>query len=94
MDAFRRINVARDVDAFRDALQYFDVGAQNFLYGDRKGTFAYFTNAEVPIREDLQAGKLRGTLRTCCATEPAGTNGCRPEPAAAAVAAVRDRAVP
>ena len=60
LDAFRRINVARDVDDYRDALQYFDVGAQNFLYADRKGNIAYFTNAEAPIREDLQAGKVDG----------------------------------
>ena len=60
LDAFRRINVARDVDDFREALQYFDLGTQNFLYADRKGNIAYFTNAEVPIREDLQAGKVDG----------------------------------
>ena len=60
LDAFRRINVARDVDDFREALQYFDVGAQHFIYADRKGNIAYFTNAEVPIREDLQAGKVDG----------------------------------
>ena len=60
LDAFRGINVARDVDDFRDALQSFDLGTQNFLYADRKGNIAYFTNAEVPIREDLQAGKVNG----------------------------------
>ena len=49
-----------DVNDFREALQYFDVGTQNFLYADRKGSIAYFTNAEVPIREDLQAGKVDG----------------------------------
>ena len=60
LDAFRRINVARDVDDFREALQYFDLGAQHFTYADRKGNIAYFTNAEAPIREDLQAGKVDG----------------------------------
>ena len=59
-DAFRRFNAARDVDDFREALQYFDVGAQHAIYADRKGNIAYFTNAEVPIREDLQAGRVRG----------------------------------
>ena len=95
LDAFRRFNIARDVDDFREALQYFDVGAQNFLYADRKGNIAYFTNAEVPIREDLQAGKVR--------REPAVPAARRhrrkrvapgPEPAASPVRAVRDRAVP
>lgn len=60
LDAFRRINVARDVDDVREALQYFDLGGQHFVYADRKGNIAYFTSAEVPIREDLQAGKVDG----------------------------------
>lgn len=60
LDAFRGINLARDVDDFRDALQYFDIGGQHFVYADRKGNIAYFTNAEVPVREDLQAGAVDG----------------------------------
>jgi penicillin G amidase len=60
LDAFRRINVARDVEDFRAALQSFDLGGQHFTYADRKGNIAYFTNAEVPIREDLQAGSVDG----------------------------------
>ena len=60
LDAFRRFDIARDVDDVREALQYLDVGAQNFIYADRRGNIAYLTNAEVPIREDLQAGKVRG----------------------------------
>ena len=74
--------LARDVDGFRDALQYFDLGAQNWLYADLKGTIAYFTNAEVPVREDLQAGPSTATRRTCCATAPAATSGCpwNPQP--------------
>ncbi len=60
MDAFRLFNLARDLDDFRRALQYFDLGAQHWLYADLKGTIAYFTVAEVPIREDLQAGAVRG----------------------------------
>ncbi|MCY1136782.1 penicillin acylase family protein [Actinoplanes sp. Pm04-4] len=60
LEAFRQFNLARDVGDFRRALQHFDVGGQHFVYADRRGTIAYFTNAEVPIREDLQAGKVRG----------------------------------
>ncbi|MBG0564353.1 penicillin acylase family protein [Actinoplanes aureus] len=60
LEAFRRLNPARDVDDFGEAIQHFDVGAQHFVYADRKGTIAYFTNAEVPIREDLQAGEVKG----------------------------------
>jgi penicillin amidase len=60
LDAFRRFNLARDVDDFREALQYFDVGGEHFTYADLKGNIAYFTNAEVPVREDLQAGVVNG----------------------------------
>jgi penicillin amidase len=60
LDAFRRFNVARDVGDFREALQFFDLGTQHFPYADRKGNIAYFTNGEVPIREDLQAGRVDG----------------------------------
>ncbi|MEV6303036.1 penicillin acylase family protein [Actinoplanes sp. NPDC051861] len=60
LEAFRRLNLARDLDDFTEAIQHFDVGAQHFTYADVTGTIAYFTNAEVPIREDLQAGKVRG----------------------------------
>jgi penicillin amidase len=41
-------------------MQFFDVGGQHFIYADVRGTIAYFTNAEVPIREDLQAGTVQG----------------------------------
>lgn len=60
LEAFRQFNLARDVDDFRAALQHFDVGGQHFVYADVRGTIAYFTNAEVPVREDLQAGKVSG----------------------------------
>ena len=60
LDSFRRLSLARNVDDAREALQYFDVGGQHFIYADLKGNIAYFTNAEVPIREDLQAGAVRG----------------------------------
>ena len=60
MDTFRLFALSRDIDDFRNALQYFDLGAQNWMYADLKGNIAYFTNAEVPVREDLQAGKVNG----------------------------------
>ena len=60
LDAFRGVNLARNVNDFKNALQRFDLGGQHFIYADRTGTIAYFTNAEVPIREDLQAGKVQG----------------------------------
>ena len=60
LEAFRRFGLARNVDDFRDAMQYFDIGGQHFIYADIKGNIAYFTNAEVPVREDLQAGMVQG----------------------------------
>ena len=60
LEAFRRFGLARNIDDFRDAMQFFDIGGQHFVYADIKGNIAYFTNAEVPVREDLQAGMVKG----------------------------------
>ncbi len=45
---------ANTVNDFSNALQFFDVGSQNWAYADVNGNIAYFTSAELPIREDLQ----------------------------------------
>jgi penicillin amidase len=60
LDTFRLFNEARDLADFRDALQYFDVGSQNWAYAGVDGHIAYFTSAELPLREDLQAGTVHG----------------------------------
>ncbi len=62
LETFRRWNRAANLDEFRDALQFFDFGSQNFSYADIDGNIAYFTSAEMPIREDLQAGSVNGFL--------------------------------
>ena len=49
-------NFAKNLDDFIDGLQFFDFGSQNFSYMDTEGNIAYFTSAEMPIREDLQSG--------------------------------------
>jgi len=54
LESFRRLNRATNLEQFRDALQFFDVGSQNFSYADRQGNIAYFTTAEMPLRDDLQ----------------------------------------
>src|SRR3954463_1258906 len=61
IEAFLLINRARNIDDFKDALQRFDVGAQNFVYIDVHGNIAYFTSGEIPVREDLQAGAVSGS---------------------------------
>lgn len=54
LEAFRLMARASSPTEFRDALQFFDVGSQNWAYADVNGNIAYFTSAELPIREDLQ----------------------------------------
>jgi penicillin G amidase len=54
LEAFRRFAEAGTVEEFRDGVQFFDVGSQNWAYADVDGNIAYFTSAEMPLREDLQ----------------------------------------
>jgi penicillin amidase len=60
LETFRLLNRARNLADFKAALQFFDVGSQNFIYGDIRGNIGYFTSGEVPLREDLQAGGIDG----------------------------------
>src|SRR5688572_14490848 len=60
LEALRRVNRAQNLDQFRSALTFFDVGSQNFAYADIDGNIAYFTTAEMPLREDLQANAVDG----------------------------------
>jgi penicillin G amidase len=60
LDTFRLFDTARDLSDFKRALTYFDVGSQNWAYADVRGNIAYFTSAEMPLREDLQAGRVDG----------------------------------
>jgi penicillin amidase len=55
-------NRARDMEDFKEALQNFDVGSQNWIYGDVEGNIAYFTSAENPIRSDLAQGTVDGAV--------------------------------
>lgn len=60
LDCFRDLNFGRSLEDFKAALQFFDFGSQNFSYADIRGNIAYFTTAEVPLREDLQANTVTG----------------------------------
>ena len=60
LETVRRLMYVRNLDDFVAALQYFDFGSQNFIYGDIKGNIGYFSTGEVPLREDLQAGTIAG----------------------------------
>ncbi|MBN8722062.1 MAG: penicillin acylase family protein [Acidobacteria bacterium] len=60
VETFLGFNRAKNVDDFKKALEFFDVGSQNFSVITTTGDMAYFTTGEVPIREDLEAGKVNG----------------------------------
>lgn len=60
LESVFRMNHARNLHQFKAALAYFDVGSQNFAYGDVQGNIAYFSAGELPLREDLQAGTVNG----------------------------------
>ncbi|MCX7556333.1 penicillin acylase family protein [Xanthomonadaceae bacterium JHOS43] len=79
LEAFRRINRASNLDEFRAAVQYFDVGSQNFAYADKEGNIAYFISAEAPIREDLQAGTVNGVPPFIIRSGTGGNEWMRPQ---------------
>lgn len=54
VDTFRIWARASNLDQFKEGLSYFDFGSQNWSYADVEGNIAYFTSAELPLREDLQ----------------------------------------
>ena len=60
VDTFLIWDDARNLADFRRGLELFDVGGQNWAYSDVEGNIAYFTSAELPLREDLQAGTVNG----------------------------------
>lgn len=60
LDTFRIWNRAQNLDDFINGLKFFDFGSQNWAYADIEGNIAYFTSAEIPVREDLQANTIAG----------------------------------
>jgi penicillin amidase len=60
LDAFLLMSTATNLQEFRTALEYYDHASQNFSYTDIEGNIAFITSAEMPIREDLQAGTVNG----------------------------------
>lgn len=60
LDAFLAWNEARGLADFVAGLRFFDFGSQNWAVVDRLGNVGYFTSAEMPVREDLQAGAVHG----------------------------------
>ncbi len=52
------LNNATNWDEFRDALQYWDVPSQNFVYADVEGNIGYQMPGRIPIRADNHTGLL------------------------------------
>jgi penicillin amidase len=52
--AFLGFTRAQGLNDFRQAMQYFSFGSQNFGYADVDGNIAYFAGGAMPLREDLQ----------------------------------------
>ena len=80
VDYFREPARAEDVVGAKQALRYFDVGAQNWMFADDSGNIAYYTDHELPLREDLQGRQRRRAAAVLSATAPAasGTSGSSP----------------
>lgn len=60
LETFYIWNTATDLTTFKQGLNLFDFGSQNWGYADVAGNIAYFASGEFPIREDLDAGTLHG----------------------------------
>lgn len=73
LESFLIFSRARNIDDFKRGLQFFDVGSQNWSYMDRDGNIAYFTSAELPLREDLQAGTVDGGIPPFFVRDGTGT---------------------
>ncbi|MFB5663232.1 penicillin acylase family protein [Alteribacillus sp. HJP-4] len=51
LEAVLRFNKASTWEEFKEALEYFQAPAQNFVFADRNGTIAYRANGWIPTRE-------------------------------------------
>ncbi|MBW3564831.1 MAG: penicillin acylase family protein [Acidobacteria bacterium] len=60
IEMLRRVSRSSTIEEFRDALRWFDFGSQNWAVLDSSGDYGYFTSAELPLREDLEAGTVNG----------------------------------
>jgi penicillin amidase len=60
LETFLDFNRAKSVKDFQKALEFFDFGAQNFSVATTTGDIAFFSTGELPLREDLEAGKIVG----------------------------------
>jgi penicillin amidase len=50
MDAFLKINKAKNWSEFKSAVEKFNIPGQNFVYGDKEGNIGYVFGGALPIR--------------------------------------------
>ena len=81
LQTFSIWNRAQDLDDFLTGLEKFDVGSQNWAYADVDGNLAYFTSAEMPLREDLESGTVDGAPPFFVREGVSGANNWVPDPA-------------
>ena len=58
IEAIFRLNRATNWDEFRDAIQYWDIPAQNIVYADLEGNIGYQTQGRIPIRAEGHTGVM------------------------------------
>ena len=58
IEAILRMNKASNWDEFRDAIQYWDIPAQNIVYADVEGNIGYQTQGRIPIRAEGHTGVM------------------------------------
>ncbi len=56
LEAFLRLNRARNWEAFKAALRYYVAPSQNFVYADREGNIGYIAPGRIPIRKPGHTG--------------------------------------
>jgi penicillin amidase len=59
------LNRASNVDEFREALNYYQLGAQNFVYADIDGNIFYQPTGKVPVRNGAPYLPLDGSSGEC-----------------------------
>src|SRR6185369_5236992 len=60
IEAIVEINHSRSIKDFQNAIQYLDAAFVNMAVVSTSGDIAYFGTGEIPLREDLEAGKVNG----------------------------------
>lgn len=58
MLSFYKINKAKNFQQFKEAVSYFSIPGQNFLYADKEGNIGYIAGAKIPLRSNSSSAIL------------------------------------